>query len=154
MKSKTRVITLFLVLFSIIFTINGCASWSLVYENDENGLPISGSIVALRNAIRRGADVKVSVPARVDDPEYVGFIPCDAVYVNHDGSVACFSTRGISVRSTLPGANFGFQDNAFHYFFAVHTMGQNDNSRWSVGEHTDRGHTQGPSVPVKWFIDR
>jgi hypothetical protein len=134
-----------LISVSFLIATSDVYAWSLVYAHDAAGVPTFGSVSSLRNAIGRGADVKVAM-----DQAY--YASCDGVHVNSDGSVSCMHTSPISVRNALPGPNFGFQDDAYHWFVMVNTTGQRDMSRWSVGEHTDRGHTQ-DTTSIRWFIN-
>lgn len=123
-------------------------AWTLIYANDETGNTTYGNISALINAIKQGKNVKVST-----SDEGIDYLSaCDEVYVNTDNSVTCSTLQNISIRSTLPGANFGFQDNAYHYFRMINTKGQRSAIRWSVGEHADRGRSD-ETIGIKWFIN-
>jgi hypothetical protein len=151
MTSKAAMIVFGVALFSVIFTANGYAEWSFVYEHDEDGVPISGSIDKLRRAVARGADVKVSFST----PQLgmVNYLKCIETLLYDEGSVSCVLTPELSVFSYPSGPGLGFQPNAFWYFGIVNTLGELDSSRWSIGEHVDRGHTR-DRVPAKWYVDR
>jgi hypothetical protein len=55
--------------------------------------------------------------------------------------VLCMLTRDISGNSPYSGTGFGFINDAYHWYVMLNTKGQRDMSRWSVGAHIDRGHT-------------
>jgi|GEM_PF-2496200 len=138
--------------FGLLFlsTISNANAWTLVYENDAAGKTKYGSVSALTNAIQQGHEVRISHDVGFGGS--IQYVTCDEVTINPDKSVACSHTRDLSNRSPLLGTDFGFQDDIYHVFFMVNTKGQRDRVRWSVGEHTDRGHDN-PATAVKWFID-
>ncbi len=120
--------------------------WVMAYEHDASGSVVSGDIATLVDAVQHGADVKISMPSGKQE----AFAPCTWTTVK-EGYVSCMNTQHISIRSSEPGSQFGFQDNAYHWFVMLNTEGQRDMSRWSVGEHTDRGHSQ-DTTAIKWWV--
>jgi len=135
----------------LVFALGGVmsaqAGWQFAYEHDAQGQPIAGDIAVLTDAVANGADVKVEAPSSAGTASFFG---CDFVFVK-EGLVTCMNTRHISVRG-IEGSDFGFQDNAYHWFLMVNTNGKRDMSRWNVGEHVDRGHTQN-RVGLRWYVD-
>ncbi len=131
----------------------GFPRWDLVYEHDENGEPVAGDLNTLIEAVKSGADVKVGIRTRSGGGiEYEAFYPCQFTYVTYDGpNVVGVNTSNIS--GMVTGDDFGFFDDAYHYFGMFKTTGEFDESRWSVGEHVDRGHTR-VHVAMKWFVKR
>ncbi len=129
--------------------------WNLVYAHDEYGNPTGAFSIEdktkLVEAVRDGADVKVSfVFSHID---YEEFFSCDSVYVSFDGSrVVCMNTSHISV-GPAPDNGLKFIDSAYHWFVLLDTTGKRDMSRWLVGEHTDKGHSQ-DLVGMKWFVKK
>ena len=117
--------------------------WKLLYEHDFLGKRVQGNLESLKEAIRQGADIKVYFPGRTE----TSFI-CEWAYIKKE-VVACMNTSNISFRD-LVGEDFKFQDNAYHWFLMVNTEGKRDMSRWSVGEHVERGHTQ-DTMGMRWF---
>nr|VFK02184.1 MAG: hypothetical protein BECKH772B_GA0070898_102653 [Candidatus Kentron sp. H]VFK02344.1 MAG: hypothetical protein BECKH772A_GA0070896_102663 [Candidatus Kentron sp. H]VFK05408.1 MAG: hypothetical protein BECKH772C_GA0070978_102683 [Candidatus Kentron sp. H] len=151
--SKQRIVTLITI---VIFSFLGMSSvnaeqfqvgteWTLVYSHDQYGNPVDGDISTLVEAAKGGADVKVGTPSG----DTTSFFTCEFVWVK-DGLVVCQNTSHISIGG-LEGSSFGFQDNAYHWFVMVNTEGKRDMSRWSVGAHTDRGHTQ-DTTGMEWYI--
>jgi hypothetical protein len=121
------------------------SAWTLVYANDATGKATYGSLSTLINAKKQGQDVKVA-----QDNAYT---KCDDVQISPDNLVVLYSnTQGISLNPYSSGSGFGFQDDAYHWFFVVNTKGQRDMSRWSVGEHIDRGHAH-DAIPIKWYVN-
>jgi len=128
-------------------TVDQGNGWVFMYQHDKNGTPVAGNIHKLAEAIRSAADVKVSFPTTAGQE----FFNCEWTYAADDGSiVTCMNTSHISIRA-LRGEKFGFQDNAYHWFVMVNTNGKRDMSRWSVGAHTDRQHTQDREA-FRWFV--
>lgn len=114
------------------------AKWRLVYEHDVSGNSIYGKKAELRDAIRKGAEVRIfSSGAYVDTPETT-YIIGDEICGQHifHVSKASWST---------------FQSDAYWWFIVLCTTGDLFMSRWNVGIHSPRGDSQ-ISVAIKWFI--
>jgi len=125
--------------------------WILAYQHDADGARVAGNLAFLANAVRTGADVKVAYALHDPFEGWEGVFECQWLFVKQDDSVVtCMNTSHISTGG-LEGPGFGFLDDAYHYFTLANTEGKWDNSRWLVGEHTDRGHTQG-RYGLKWFV--
>ncbi|WP_428240092.1 hypothetical protein [Gynuella sp.] len=121
--------------------------WVLAYSHDSQGNVVSGDISTLSDAIANGADVKVNYDS--SSAGYATFFDCEWTFVKSD-YVACTNTSHISVQSAL-GSNFGFQDNAYHWYIMVNTEGKRDMSRWRVGAHESVGHTQDRTA-MNWWV--
>lgn len=89
-------------------------AWTLVYANDAAGRTTYGSLSTLVNSIKQGQDVKVNQGPENGSLGYYAI--CDELYANPDNSVTCTKLRNISTRSISPGSEFGFQDDAYHFF--------------------------------------
>ncbi|MEN8221125.1 MAG: hypothetical protein ABFS56_33205 [Pseudomonadota bacterium] len=97
-----------------------------MYEHDANGNPIIGDVHDLADLVINGADVKV---ATLSSGNAQSLFNCEWVYAANDGSfVTCKNTSHISVRA-IEGGDFGFKDNAYHWFVMVNTEGKRDMSR-------------------------
>ena len=73
--------------------------------------------------------------------------------VSPDGNhVAAQAVNHVSMQSVPNQNEVKIQPNAYWWFTIVSTTGLRDMSRWSVGEHTDRGHTS-DKVGQKWFVN-
>ena len=119
--------------------------WKLVLSNDANGAVLAGSRTALVDAVNKGAAVR-----GVQGNRYA--FSAQNLQISSDGQhVQAQTLNHVSMRYT--GNNeVEIQPNAYWWFTIVFTSGKRDMSRWSVGEHTDRGHTQ-DKVPTKWFVN-
>ena len=56
------------------------------------------------------------------------------------------------ISSSRKNNSIGFQSNAYWWFTMLTTRGSRDMSRWTVGIHQDRGHSQ-DTVAMEWFVD-
>jgi hypothetical protein len=125
--------------------------WMLAYQHDANGVRVAGDLAVLSEAVRAGADVKVAYALNDPFDGWEGVFECEWLFVKQDDSVVtCVNTHCIGVGG-LEGPSFGFNHDAYHFFALVNTEGRWDQSRWLVGEHTDRGHTQ-VRRGFKWFV--
>ena len=114
-----------------------------VLSHDKNGVILSASLVDLMTSIQGGADIRCyagdyAFPVQSLDmtKSFVSGQNVDHVSVLYD-----------SHKKTLV-----FQNNAYWWFTLHSTLGTRDMSRWTVGEHTSRGHTQS-RVNIDWFAD-
>jgi hypothetical protein len=122
-------------------------AWTLVYENDASGRHIAGNLSTLIKAVEAGAEVRVLTSDGMHVIRTAQF-----VYVL-DGKVYAQNNTNISIDIKPPagGTQIMFQPDSYHYFEMLNTEGYRDQIRWSVGEHTPRGHTQ-DRVACKWFV--
>ena len=134
----------FITGLTLLLAMSNAYAWNKVYANDATGNVTFGSLAALIDAVQQGQDVKVSMNGT--------YVTCQYVYVVSNSSVACSNNTNISIQSVVPGASFGFQNDAYHFFLIVNTLGQRDASRWSVGAHIDRGRTK-DTLSIQWFVN-
>ncbi len=123
-------------------------SWTLVYENDASGNATFGSIQTLISAIRNGAPVNVVVTEKAKS-DYILAFRAHTVRVRN-GVVSATNTQDVS--STYVGNEVLFLDDSYHYMLVANTTGVVDQLRWSLGEHTARGHDQ-LKRHMRWFVD-
>ena len=142
---NTNIVFRFVLALPLLICMSEANAWNLVYANDTVGNATYGSITTLINAIKQGHEVRVSQGGTF-------FENCAELFLNSDGSVTCTNYSNISNNSTVPGPGFGFQNDAYHWFVMINTKGQRDMSRWSVGAHVDRGHSQ-DTIAIQWFVD-
>ena len=138
----------FMIGLVLMSAMSNIYAWTMGYANDSAGNATFGSVTALVNAIKQGQEVKVAQGVTWGSLYSV----CDEIVVNTDNSVSCTYTRSISLRSTVLGTNYGFQDDAYHWFSMVNTKGQRDTIRWSVGQHIDRGRGK-EAIALQWFVN-
>lgn len=143
-----KISSVFRLVFGLSITIamsDACA-WVLVYANDTTGKATYGSLLALINAAKQGQDIKVSLTSS----NGTTITLCQEIYTGPD-FVTCINTNGIG-SNVFPGSSFGFDDDTYHAFQMMNTKGQDAYSRWSVGEHTDRGKTLFNRA-MKWYVN-
>ncbi len=126
--------------------LTGISKWLLAYAHDQNGSPTFGNINTLINAVQDGHRVRVLIDG--SDSQYV--FEAESLWIRN-GIVYAQNTSSVSV--TFEGDVLKFQDDSYHYMFIASTKGDHDAIRWSVGEHTPRGHTL-EKEKMKWFIDK
>ena len=97
-------------------------SWELVYAHDANGNKVSGDKNLLTDA--------------------------QCLWVRH-GNVYAQNTSHVSVQ--FHGDVLKFKDDAYWWMIVADTNGNIDMSRWSVGQHTAKGHTS-DRWAMKWFV--
>jgi hypothetical protein len=118
-----------------------------VYSHDQNGNPTFGDIGVLIGAIRNGNKVRMCIEFQsAVGQEY--FTDAETIWVKNNIVYAQNTTH---VSTKFHGNVLRFQDNAYHWFIIVDTKGNIDMSRWNVGEHKVRGHTQ-DKVKIKWYV--
>ncbi|WAR14337.1 hypothetical protein MAR_004442, partial [Mya arenaria] len=112
--------------------------WRKVLAHDKFGTVTSGSKVALTDAVKLGARVRYimrfdgSDSTTLQEADYIAIYGAD-VGANHVRSVSIEKTPGSTVE-------LRFQKNPYWWFTIAATTGYVDMSRWTVGEHTNRGH--------------
>lgn len=113
-----------------------------LYSHQANGNGVQGSLHELVSSVKKGQDVRC-----VSDKRYS--FPLQNVATTSQG-VSGQSLDSIS--SSIHGNSIRFQSNAYWWFSMVTTRGSRDMSRWTVGIHQDRGHTN-DTVAIEWFAD-
>ena len=123
--------------------------WNQVLSNDQSGNVLSGSRSNLVQAVRAGADVRC-----VQGNQKQGYIyKAQNLAVSPDGNHVAAQTLNHVSMQTAPNPNeVMIQPKAYWWFTIVSTAGLREMSRWTVGEHTDRGHTT-DKVGQKWFVN-
>ncbi|KAL9988104.1 hypothetical protein ACROYT_G002509 [Oculina patagonica] len=123
--------------------------WEQVLSNDASGNVLSGSRSNLVQAVSAGADVRC-----VQGDEFQGYAyKAQNLAVSPDGNhVAAQAVNHVSMQSAPNPNEVMIQPNAYWWFTIVSTTGLRDMSRWTVGEHVDRGHTS-DKVGQKWFVN-
>ncbi|MFN6943320.1 MAG: hypothetical protein ACK4ND_00120 [Cytophagaceae bacterium] len=119
-------------------------NWELVFEHDQQGKPISGSIEKLAEAVRNGKEVRVM--AYNKELEYIA--NAEHLWIKN-GIVYMQNSSHISV--IFQGDQLLFQDNAYHWYFIMNTNGERIMSRWLIGEHTPKGNNSDKTA-AKWFV--
>jgi hypothetical protein len=117
--------------------------WKLTFIHNSAGHGIHGSRSNVVDAVRRGASVRL-VQA---DGAYA--FPAQNLVIN-GVDVAAGTLNSVSM-SAASDSTMVIQPNAYWWFTIVTTAGDRDMSRWTVGEHQNRGHTQ-DRVGLKWFV--
>ncbi len=126
--------------------LTGISKWSLAYAHDQNGNPTFKDINTLINAVQNGHCIRVLIDR--SDLQYA--FDAESLWIRND-IVYAQNTSSVSV--TFEGDVLKFQDDSYHYMFIASTKGDHDAIRWSLGEHTPRGHNL-EKVRMKWFIDK
>jgi hypothetical protein len=135
---------------------SGQRSWTLVYANNAAGERIAGNIDKLIRAVRDGQSVKVVLERTEAFP---GEPPLTDTYVYsfeahtlHVRNGVVFATNTQDVGTRFVGDDLRFQEDSYYYMIIADTQGVLEQIRWSVGEHTMRGHDQGNWFNMKWFV--
>ncbi|XP_052820043.1 uncharacterized protein LOC128245863 [Mya arenaria] len=124
--------------------------WRKVLAHDKFGTVTSGSKVALTDAVKLGARVRYimrfdgSDSTTLQEADYIAIYGAD-VGANHVRSVSIEKTPGSTVE-------LRFQKNPYWWFTIAATTGYVDMSRWTVGEHTNRGHNS-QTAAIEWFVN-
>ena len=113
-----------------------------VYSNNKAGKRLDGSLSDLTAAVKQGHEVRC-----VSDGNYAFSLNNIAL---GKGLVAGQSVEHVS--KEFNGNRVTFQPNAYWWFTIVTTKGTRDMSRWTVGAHVDRGHSN-DRVDLDWFDD-
>ncbi len=108
-----------------------------VLSHDKNGATLNGSLVDLMTSIQGGADIRCFADNRAAFP--VQNLEMTKSFVSGQ------NVDHVSVTYTQNKKELVFQNNAYWWF-------TRDMSRWTVGQHSSRGHTQS-RVNIDWFAD-
>ena len=125
------------------FTKQQSCSKKPVLSHDRNGAILSGSLVDLMTSIKEGSDIRCFSPNSA--------FPIQSLEMTKS-LVSGQNVHHVSVTIDSGGKELVFQNNAYWWFTLHSTLGTRDMSRWTVGEHTSRGHTQS-RVDIDWFAD-
>ncbi|KAL9972372.1 hypothetical protein ACROYT_G018657 [Oculina patagonica] len=115
------------------------------YSHLADGSKVQGSLNNLESSVQNGHEIRCVSSKRYS-------FPIRNVAINNQGDkfVSGQSLDHISVSSS--SNLIQFQSNAYWWFTVVTTRGLRDMSRWTVGTHQSRGHTQ-DTVGNEWFAD-
>lgn len=99
-------------------------SWEVLYEHDENGNRIKGSIERLKEAVQDGYPIKVKIrqpnnSTHVMDAEWL-FI--------EDNTVHGANTSQVSLTKNTEG-NYVYLEDSYHYYVTVNSMGHHHATR-------------------------
>ena len=115
------------------------------YSHLANGGRVQGSLNDLENSVQKGHDIRC-----VSDKRYS--FPLQNVAINSQGVKFVSGQTLDHISSSTSNSLIQFQSNAYWWFTVVTTRGLRDMSRWTVGIHQSRGHTQ-DTVAIEWFTD-
>ncbi|KAK3596743.1 hypothetical protein CHS0354_036367 [Potamilus streckersoni] len=124
--------------------------WRKVYGTNIQGISTFGNKVDLAKAVREGAEVRYRLYVK-DHPNDSILMQADNLAVNSDGNVGAMHVRSVSLVN-IETSEVEFQANPYWWFTIVSTTGRVDISRWTVGEHVDRGHSN-EVMGVDWFVN-
>lgn len=113
-----------------------------VYSNNKAGQATSGNLQDLKNAVQSGKEIRAITGKSYNFPlQNIAFDSAKVAgqFLDH-------------VSKKTSGVTISYQSNAYWWFTMISTSGKRDMSRWSVGSHVDRGHTQ-DTVDTEWFKD-
>ena len=117
--------------------------WDLVLSVDARGTVIHGRKVALTEAIKRGASVRISSDGGSISAENMGL---------NGNDVDAQNNHHISLQTATDNANeIDFQNNPYWFFTIVTTTGSRVASRWTYGRHESRGQNA-DNVAIDWFV--
>ena len=113
-------------------------------SHDKTGTILSGSLTDLMRSNQNGADIRCV-------PNKAAAFSAHTVEMTKSFVVGQ-SVHTVSVQYDNLRKTYVFQNNAYWWFTIQNTLGSRDMSRWTVGEHISRGHTQ-DRISIDWFAD-
>lgn len=111
----------------------------------ESGFPYCGNVNNLITVISHGAEIHGVDAKRSYSVEFTN------LHYNKKTSFVS-GTHLWHISQTSVSNYVEFQKNAYWWFTIWSTDGSRDISRWSIGEHKDRGHTT-DKLPMIWLAD-
>ena len=111
------------------------------YSHQANGDKVQGSFNLLKSSIQSGEEIRC-----VSDRSYSFPLQNVVIKSQHPELVA-----GQTLDHVASGTKF-LVGNTYWWFIMVNSRGVRDMSRWTVGAHQSRGHTQGTTA-IDWFAD-
>ena len=115
------------------------------YSHLADGSKVQGDLNDLESQVKNGREIRC-----VSEKKYSFPIQNVAINSNNPKFVSGQCLDHISQHTN--GNLIQFQSNAYWWFTVVTTRGLRDMSRWTVGAHQSRGHTQ-DTVAIEWFVD-
>ena len=120
-------------------------SWKLLYEHDEKGNQIDGSLIELIDAIGKACPIKVKIFSKNNKFE---MMKAQWVIVENN-LVHASNTEQISIQKDESTKEYGFQDDAYHYYVIVNSKGNHTASRYYVDGR--KGKTNSVNKHLAWF---
>ena len=114
------------------------------YSHLADGRKVQGDLNDLESRVKNGQEIRC-----LSDKGYS--FPIQNVAINSDPKFVSGQTLD-HISTSTSGNLMQFQSNAYWWFTVVTTHGLRDMSRWSVGSHQPRGHSQN-TVAIEWFAD-
>ena len=119
-------------------------SWKLLYEHDENGIPISGTIERLTDAIGKAYPIKVKIFVAKNN-----FHMMDAQWVFVENNlVHASNTDQVSVAKDNDG-NYIFISDPYHFYVLVNSEGYHHASRVYIDGR--KGNVTNSKKHMAWF---
>ncbi|KAL4220826.1 hypothetical protein ACF0H5_019094 [Mactra antiquata] len=124
--------------------------WKQVLVNSNTGSIISGSKSDLIEAINAGSRVRYLLEFPGKDT--VAIKEADNLAISGN-NVGAMHVRSVS-KGSAHGNNYEyrFAVEPYFYFTISSTTGKVDMSRWTVGNHQNRGHSNS-QAKIKWFVN-
>ena len=119
------------------------------YSHLANGSKVQGSLNDLESSVQNGQEIRCVINKRSGN-KYTFHLQNVAINSNDSKFVSGQFLDHIS--SSPRKQPIQFRRNPFWKFIVVTTSGLRDISRWTVGAHQSRGHTQ-DTVAMEWFTD-
>jgi len=115
------------------------------YSHKANGIKVQGSLYSLESSVTDGQEIRCVSSKRYS-------FPLHNVAIDSQGGKFVSGQNVDHISVTSRNNVIQFQSNAYWWFTVVTTRGLRDASRWTVGTHQSRGHSQ-DNVAIDWFSD-
>lgn len=115
------------------------------YSHKANGIKVQGSLYSLESSVTDGQEIRCVSSKRYS-------FPLHNVAIDSQGGKFVSGQNVDHISVTSRNNVIQFQSNAYWWFTVVTTRGLRDASRWTVGTHQSRGHSQ-DTVAIDWFSD-
>lgn len=123
---------------------NSLPSWELLYEHDENGNQINGTVQRLIEAAGKAYPIKIKIYQAKNH-----FDMMDAQWVFVDNNLVHASNIDqISLQKDSAG-NYVFQDDAYHYYVIINSEGHHHASRLFIDGR--KRNTTNSKRRMAWF---
>ncbi len=115
----------------------------MVYEHNEDGRPIQGSIQNLLAAVELGKEIRTMTITN----GITHTAPAEQVW-STNGIVYVQNTTNIS--AVFEGDQLVFVKDAYHFYYTLDTNGNRHMSRWSIGGK--KANNDSDQVAIRWFV--
>lgn len=128
-----------------------------VYSHLANGTRVQGSLIDLVSAVQSGQDIRCISGKTYSFP--LQNVACAVypqekrTYTNKRNAEYVFGQNVDHISVMHANNRVQFQNNPYWWFSSVTSRGLREMSRWTVGIHQPRGHTN-DTVDIEWFADR